>query len=492
MSLTKKTTVGILWNFVDQLLRRGMASIVTLLLARLLLPEDFGLMAMVLVFLTIASAMMDSGFQQAILRLPALGPRDASTAFFSNIGFGVVAYVLLYLSAPLIADFYAEPRLVVLVRIGGLVVLINAFEVIQGAMLNRALDFRTRMKAGIPGSVISGSVAVLLGWLGFGVWALAGQMLTAAFVTTALLWWWGSWRPRLTFDMDAFKAMFSFGYKMFLSRMLDVVFVNLYVLVIAKLFSASVAGLFFFADRLKELVINQLVTAIQNVTFPALASIQHDPVRLKDAYRRILQLMVYLLFPGVLLMAALARPLFEALFPDRWLDAVPYLQLMCIAAVMHPLSALNLNVLQVKGRSDLFLGLEVIKKLLICVVLVFTWQHGVIAILIGQIVVAVLSYIPNAWFSRTLIDYSIREQCADFLPSLMLSSAIALCCWLAVEHLAASPDWSPWAALLGLGCLSGASYLLLSCLLRFPAWQSGVGLIRDRLSQRKVENLHAS
>jgi O-antigen/teichoic acid export membrane protein len=348
------------------------------------------------------------------------------------------------------------------------------------------------MKAGIPGSVISGSVAVLLGWLGFGVWALVGQMLTAAFVTTALMWWWGSWRPHLTFDMDAFKAMFSFGYKMFLSRMLDVVFVNLYVLVIAKLFAASVAGLFFFADRLKELVLNQLVAAIQNVTFPALASIQHDPVRLKDAYRRILQLMVYLLFPGVLLMAALARPLFEALFPDRWLDAVPYLQLMCIAAVMYPLSSLNLNVLKVKGRSDLFLGLEVIKKLLICVVLALTWQHGVIAILIGQIVVAVLSYIPNAWFSRTLIDYSIREQCADFLPSLMLSSVIALCCWLAVEHLAASPDWSPWAALLGLGCLSGASYLLLSCLLRFPAWQSGVGLIRDRLSQRKVENLHAS
>ena len=307
MSLSNKTAIGILWNFSDQLLRRGMASLVTLLLARLLVPEDFGLLAMVLVFLTIASAMMDSGLQQAILRMPTLGPRDASTAFFSNIAFGVLAYGLLYASAPLIADFYAEPRLIVLVRIGGIVVLINSFEVIQGAMLNRALDFRTRMKAGIPGSVVSGGVAVLLGWLGFGVWALVGQMLTAALVTTALMWWWGSWRPRLEFDVVSFKAMFRFGYKMFLSRMLDVLFVNLYVLLIAKLFSASVAGLFFFAERLKELVINQLVTAVQNVTFPALASIQADPVRLKSAYRQILQVMVYLLFPAMLLLAALHR-----------------------------------------------------------------------------------------------------------------------------------------------------------------------------------------
>lgn len=486
MSLSNKTAIGILWNFSDQLLRRGMASLVTLLLARLLVPEDFGLLAMVLVFLTIASAMMDSGLQQAILRMPTLGPRDASTAFFSNIAFGMLAYGLLYASAPLIADFYAEPRLIVLVRIGGIVVLINSFEVIQGAMLNRALDFRTRMKAGIPGSVVSGGVAVLLGWLGFGVWALVGQMLTAALVTTALMWWWGSWRPRLEFDVVSFKAMFRFGYKMFLSRMLDVLFVNLYVLLIAKLFSASVAGLFFFAERLKELVINQLVTAVQNVTFPALASIQEDPVRLKSAYRQILQVMVYLLFPAMLLLAALAEPLFLTLLPERWLAAVPYLQLMCIAAVMYPLSTLNLNVLNVKGRSDLFLGLEIVKKVLICAVLAVTWRHGVMAILIGQIVVAVVSYIPNAWFSRELINYSIREQLADFLPALLLATAVAGTTWWAVPALLVI--WPAPVVLVVSGLLAGAAYLLLSCWLRFAAWQFGAGWIQERLSQRKVGN----
>ncbi|WP_158774252.1 lipopolysaccharide biosynthesis protein [Cobetia sp. L2A1] len=488
MSLTNKTAIGILWNFSDQLLRRGMASLVTLLLARLLLPEDFGLLAMVLVFLTIASAMMDSGLSQAILRIPTLAPADASTAFFSNIAFGALAYALLFAAAPMIAGFYEEPRLVLLVRIGGLVVLINAFEVIQGAMLNRALDFRTRMKAGIPGSVISGVAAVLLGWLGYGVWALVGQMLIAALVTTALLWWWGTWRPSWMFDMTSFKGMFSFGYKMFLSSMLDVVFVNLYILLVAKLFAASVAGLFFFAERLKELVINQLVTAVQNVTFPALASIQHDPALLKMAYRRILQVMVYLLFPTMLLLAALAEPLFVTLLPERWLSAVPYLQLMCIAAVMHPLSALNLNVLKVKGRSDLFLGLEVVKKVLICVVLAFTWRHGVMAILVGQIVVAVLSYIPNAWFSRGLINYSIGEQLADFMPSLLLSSGIALATWLIEPYL----PWSPVMKLLLLSVLAGGLYLLLSCLLRFSAWQYGAAWVQERLSQRKVENLNAS
>jgi O-antigen/teichoic acid export membrane protein len=424
MSLSAKTTTGILWNFSEQLARRGVGIFVTLLLARFLVPEDFGLVAMMAVFLALGGSLMDSGFREALIRLENVTQKDYATAFYANLVLGLISYGVLFAAAPTIAEFYEEPRLVELIRVASLTVIIMSFQVVQVASLSRKLNFKAQLKASFPASVISGIVAVYLAYIGWGVWALVSQTILNALLHTVLLWKMEGWRPTREFSWPSIKGMYNFGYKLFLSGVLDTVFQNLYVIVIAKVFSAPVAGLYFFANKIKELIVQQLVRSIQTVTYPALASVQNDNARLKQGYKKIVILMTIILFPGVLFTAALAEPIFQLLLPDKWSPAVPYFQLLCIVAVMMPLHSINLNILKVKGRSDLFLYLEIIKKAVHAITLLITFRYGVTAILIGQIVISFLNYIPNSYFSSKLLGYSLREQISDFFP-ILVSAALA-------------------------------------------------------------------
>src|SRR5690606_17988308 len=430
MSLAAKTTTGVLWNFGQQLATRGVGILVTLLLARFLVPEDFGLVAMMAVFLALGSSLMDSGFREALIRLENITQEDYATAFYANIVLGLVSYGILFAAAPAIAGFYAEQRLVDLIRVASLSVIVMSFQVVQVASLSRKLNFKAQLKASLPASVISGVVAVALAYVGLGVWALVSQMLLNALMQTALLWKMEGWRPTRQFSWPSLKGMYNFGYKLFLSGVLDTVFQNLYVIVIAKVFSAPVAGLYFFANKIKELIVQQLVRSIQAVTYPALASVQNDDARLKQGYKKIVVLMTVTLFPGILFTAALAGPLFHILLPEKWYPAVPYFQLLCLVALMMPLHSVNVNILKVKGRSDLFLYLEVVKKIVHGVTLLVTYRYGVTAILAGQIMISFLNYIPNSYFSSRLLGYGVEEQVRDFGPILLAASVAALCGYL--------------------------------------------------------------
>lgn len=425
MSLTAKTTTGLIWNFSQQLATRGVSILVTLLLARFLVPEDFGLLAMMAVFLALGSSLMESGFREALIRLERVTQEDYATAFYANLLLGLISYCILFIAAPLIANFYEEPRLIDLIRVASLTVIIMSFQVIQVASLSRKLNFKVQLKASLPASIISGAIAVYMAYIGLGVWALVSQLLLNALIQTALLWRVEGWRPTLQFSWPSIKGMYNFGYKIFLSGILDTVFQNLYVIVIAKVFSAPIAGLYFFANKIKELIINQLVRSIQAVTYPALASIQKDDMRLKQGYKKIVILMTMILFPGVLFTAALAEPIFQIILPQKWFPAVPYFQLLCIASLMMPLHSINLNILKVKGRSDLFLYLEIIKKAINGLVLLAVFRYGIYAILIGQIITSFINYIPNSYFSSKILNYSIKEQVSDFLPILIIASVVA-------------------------------------------------------------------
>ena len=259
MTLRKKTITGIIWNFAEQIARKGIGVVITLLLARFLTPSDYGLVAMMAVFLAIANSLMDSGFKQALIRLEGAGQRDFNTAFYANLALGAVSYVLLFLAAPFIATFYNEPRLVLLIRIAGINIIIQSFQVVQTAALSRDLNFKAQLQATVPAGIFSGLIALGLAYMGYGVWALIVQMILASFITTALLWHLQGWRPSLIVSRHSLASMYNFGYKLFLSGLLDTVFRNLYVIVIAKLFTASVAGCYFFAAKLRDLVIGQLV-----------------------------------------------------------------------------------------------------------------------------------------------------------------------------------------------------------------------------------------
>lgn len=424
-TLREKTLTGVAWNLGEQFAVKGISVLVTLLLAYFLSPEDFGLVAMMAVFISIASSLMDSGFKQALIRLPEARQVDLNTAFYANIILGLVAYSLLFFIAPLISDFYAEERLTVLIRVAGLVVVINVFQVVQYACLSRALNFRVQFRAALPASIISAVVAIAMAYSGFGVWALIAQMLVSAAMIIIFLWLQYLWRPTLSWSFSSLKSMYQFGYKLFLADLLDVVFRNLYVVVIAKIFSVSIAGLYFFADKIKELLILRVVTSIQNVTYPALVKVGSSDEKLKLGYKKLIIFTSFVLSPLVLILASLAQPIFIMLLADKWQPASYYFQLMCIAGVLIPMHALNLNILKVKGRSDLSLMIEVVKKILQVAILLVSVNYGVIGILYGQIINSVLALGLNSYFSGMLISYRLDEQLSDFIPHILLSGLIA-------------------------------------------------------------------
>nr|WP_246293957.1 lipopolysaccharide biosynthesis protein [Desulfobacter latus] len=475
MSLTQKTITGIIWNVAEQVARKGTGVIITLLLARFLVPADFGLIAMMAVFLAVAQSLMNSGFKQALIRFKDARQVDFNTAFYANVSLGIISYLLLFLAAPFISEFYNEPRLTLLVRVAGLNIIIHSFEIVQSAVLSRKLNFKAQLQATLPAGIISGLIAVAMAYAGLGVWALIFQILLSSLLITVFLWKIQGWRPSLSFSKESLKSMYSFGYKLFLSGLLNTIFLNLYIVVIAKLFAASIAGQYFFAKKIKDIVNSQLVSSIQTVTYPALASIQDDDKRLKAGYRKVIQITTFILFPSMLLLAALARPLFMVLLPDKWLPAVPYLQLMCLGGVMFPLHTINLNILQVKGRSDLFLYLEIIKKTLTVIILYISYRYGVTGILIGQIIGSVLAYIPNSYFSAKLINYSALEQIADVLPSLGLSVVVALL-------IVAADSLTYWPAIVGLivfGLAAVGLYLAGAHVLKLqPYWVAREMLVR--------------
>jgi O-antigen/teichoic acid export membrane protein len=477
MSLAKKTTLGIFWNFAEQLSRRGIGIVITLLLARFLTPDDYGLVAMIAVFLAIASSLMDLGFNQALIRKSNATEDDFNTAFYMNLLLGGLSYALLFICAPLIAAFYEEPGLTVLVRVIGITILINSFQIVQISTLSRNLNFKAQLKATVPATIISGLAAVIMAYNGFGVWALVFQTIISSLLVTAFLWSMDIWKPSLVFSKRSLAEMFGFGSKLFLSGLLDIIFKNIYIVVIAKMFTTAIAGHYFFASRIKELVLYQLVTSIQTVTYPALSTLQDDDIRLKAGYRKVIQVTTFGLFPVLAILAALAEPLFVAFLTEKWLPAVPYLQLMCIAGLMYPLHSINLNILKVKGRSDLFLRLEIIKKIITVVILFISIQFGVMGILVGQIISSVLSYLPNSYYSGKLIDYPAGEQIQDFLPGLILSGVIAILVYFAVE----ASTLPALTELMLFGTLAGIMYVMASYTFKLEALGFAEQLVRDKL-----------
>lgn len=475
-TLRHKTITGIIWTFFEQIFRVGIQTVTTIILAWFLLPEDFGLMAMIAVFFAIATSLMDSGFTQALIRKKEISQIDYSTAFYTNLVLGLLVYALLFASAPFIASFYDETRLIVLVRVLGLVVIINSFQLVQVADLTRKLNFKVQFKVTLPSAIFSGVVAVFMAATGFGVWSLVAQMLISSFSATALYWIINKWRPSKDFSVESLNEMFGFGSKLLASGLIDTVFQNIYVIVIGKLFSVTLVGYYFFAQRIQMLVVTQLTGAVQKVTYPALSSIQDDNTALKVFYRRIIQVVTYVVFPCMIALAVLAKPLFSLMLKDNWLPAVPYLQLLCIAGLLYPLHAINLNILKVKGRSDLFLYLEIVKKLMIVTIILISVRFGIFGILIGQIVSSVLAYIPNSYFSIKLINYSVSEQFHDFIPTLLLAVAMGLIMYATGLVL----PFGDFAYILVIGLGGATFYVLTNYLLKMPAQELMLQIIKEQ------------
>ncbi|WP_263009860.1 MULTISPECIES: lipopolysaccharide biosynthesis protein [unclassified Shewanella] len=414
--LASKTKKGLQWSALERFLTQGIQLAITLYLARLLGPTAFGLVGMLAVFIAIANVFVDSGFTSALIRKTDRTESDLVTAFYYNIAMAGLCYFALYISAPLVADFYQQAELQTLLRILGLVVLINAFTLIPRVKLNVAMDFKTQAKISVLSVLISGPTAIILAINGYGVWALVAQTLLNASCATFLFNLFAPWLPRGRITKHAFNYLFGYGSKLLLSGLLDVTYNNLYQIIIGKKFSPAVVGQFTQANQLASVPVSTLTGIIQRVTFPLFSQLQDDPDKMASAYRQTLTLSAMVIFPLIVALGLIAKPLFTTLLGEQWQGAAALLSVLCLGYMLYPIHSINLNLLQVTGRSDLFLKLEVMKKVIGVTVLLLSIPYGVLAMCLGFTLASYLALILNTYYTAKLTHLSQWQQCKDILP----------------------------------------------------------------------------
>lgn len=474
-SLKEKTVRGVMWSSIDRFSSQGIQFLFSILIARLLQPSDYGVVAMLNIFLAVSQAFVDSGFGAALIRKQDRTETDFSTVFYFNIAVGLFFYAVLWAAAPAIAAFYDIPLLTDVTRVVALSFVFSAFSGVQRARLSIAIDFKTGAKISVITVTLTGVAGLWMAYSGFGVWALAIQQAFTALLRTVLLWAYVRWKPMLVFSWKSFREMFSFGSKLLASALLDTIYCNLYTLVIGKAFSPQALGLYSRAGSFVQFPSSNLTGVLQNVTFPVLSSIQNEPERLADAYRRLLCLSAFIVFPLMVGMAAVADPLVRIVLTDKWSGAIYLLQILCFGLMWYPIHAINLNLLQVKGRSDFFLKLEVVKKVQGVIILCATLPLGLVAMCYGQVAGSLLSLIYNTYYTKKLIGYGYFAQMRDLLHILLLSLAMGVVVWIAVRLLP-----TLWLQLT-LGTAGGVVfYIGVARLLHFEEWTELVGLIRKR------------
>ena len=429
-SLKKKTAVGVLWSGVERFSAQGIRFLVVIVLARLLTPKDFGLIAMMAIFLGLAQSLVDSGFSQALVRKQDRTETDNCTVFYFNIVVGLILYLILYITAPFVSSFYDEPQLTKIMRVVSTVVIINSFSVVQRALFTTSVNFKVQAYATIFSAVLSGIIGIIMAYQGFGVWTLVAQQIIAAFINTLALWFYSSWRPVLLYSWRSFRELFSFGSKMLLSGLLDTVYVNLYRIVIGKIYNATNLGYYNNAQHFAELPSSNITSILQRVTYPVLCSIQGEKKRLVKVYRQLLRLSAFIVFPLMCTLAAVASPLIDVLLGEKWHFVATLLVPLCFGMMWYPIHAINLNLLMVAGRSDLFLKLEVIKKILGVTILVSSIPFGLVMMCYATIASSLLCLFINTYYTKKLIGVGFFMQIYDIMPTLILS--ISMWCIVSV------------------------------------------------------------
>jgi len=425
--LRQKIVSGLFWSAVERFGQQGIQFVITIIIARILTPADYGLIGMISIFMGVSMSFINSGFGQALIQRQNATHIDESTIFFFNIFLGFIFFFILFFVAPLIAAFYKQPILTLLIRVMALNLIINSFSIVQNALITKTIDFKRLTKISLISVVISGTVGIILAIKGFGVWSLVVQLIVSNLVKTILLWLFSKWRPLLVFSVASFKSLFSFGSKLLASGLLNQIFDNIYNLVIGKIYTPASLGYYTQAKRIQEMPVNNSISILQRVTYPIYATIQDETTRLKTVYRKTIKAIVMINFPLMIGIMICAYPLIKVLLTDKWLQAVPYLQLLCIIGLFLPLSSVNLNILKVKGRTDIFFYLEIAKKIIITLAILITFRYGIYIMIFGQVCTSFIAHFLNIYYSGRLINYNIHEQLNDIAPYLFLSVGVGIC-----------------------------------------------------------------
>jgi O-antigen/teichoic acid export membrane protein len=420
-TLKQKFISGTIWTVTERLSLQILQLIVSIILSRLLGPSEYGLIGMLTIFIALSQSVIDSGFGSALIQKKDADQIDTSSIFFLNIIIGFILTITLILTAPLIANFYNQPELINITRVLSLNLIINSFGLVQTALLSKSMDFKAQMKASLIAASTSGLIGIALAYNGFGVWSLVIQMVLNYFIRVILIWNVSRWRPSLVFSSASIKSMFPFGSRMLLTGLVDTFFLNIYNAFIGKIYSSTTLGFYTRATVFVNAAVLATSLSIEKVTYSALAPYQDEISTLKQAYRKTIRFSVFLHFPLMVSLIVLADPMIRFLLTDKWAQSIPYFQLLCVSGIFYPLQLLNLNILKVKGRSDLVLKLGIIQKLMVILAIFITFRYGIMFLIYGQIITSIFSFFIYSFYSGRMIMYSQINQLKDLLPFMVMA-----------------------------------------------------------------------
>jgi O-antigen/teichoic acid export membrane protein len=461
--LKRKAIVGVFWGFLDRAGSQSIGFIITLFLARILLPSDFGLVAMASVVVGITRIFIDSGLNDSLIQKQACSEVDFNTVFYFNVATSLFLFGVIYLSAPVIASFFGYPELVPIIRVIGLKPFIAGLSMVQLAILQKEMLFSSIVKARLPSFVVSGGIGLLMAWYGYGVWSLIVQSLLESFLFLLILWRLASWRPGLTFNFDLFKFHWKHGSRLLIINALGAVYRNIFSIIIGKYFSAAQLGYYSRADSFKTIVVNNTSGLLQTVSYPVLSKFQGDNHQLKKAYRKTIQINFFFLLPILCLLSVGASPIIEWLLTSKWLPVAPILVILMFTAALSPFNSINLNILKVKRRTDLLLKIDLLNKAILLILVAVATTISFEFLILTNLLIAIIAMLINSYFVNRMINYSLREQFED-LWALWLAIVLAGGVACATQRLLA--DFGLFWHVFFLGLTVVTSYLVLILFLR--------------------------
>ena len=425
-SLKDKTIKGTAWSAADAILGQGITFLVGLVLARLLSPEEYGLIGICMIFISVLNGIVDSGFSNALIRKNNASDTDYNTMFIANMLASVFLYIVLFLASSWISVFFDRSELTSLIRVVGLILFANALSITQNTILTKRIDFKTKTKASVVSSLISGIIGVIMALSNFGVWSLVGQVLSKQITYTFCLWILNHWWPTFTFSSKSFYYMWGFGWKLMVSGLLNTLWNQLYQVVVGKFYSPFTLGQYTRGREYAGLLSSNLTTIIQRVSFPVLCQLQDDKSRMVEGYRKVIKMTMFVSVLGLFTLGAISEPLLYCMIGPQWYEASTYLPLICILMTLYPLHAINLNMLQVLGRSDIFLYLEIIKKIIGLFPLIVGIYIGIYWMLVSSIFISIISLFLNSWYTGKKLNYGMIEQIKDISHIYLIAISISI------------------------------------------------------------------
>ena len=427
--LKRKTIKGFFWSSLESIFSQGQGIIFGIFLARLLSPQEFGLIGMITIFISIAQVFVDSGLSQSLIRKQNCTTQDYSTIFWVNLTIGLLSYVIIWFAAPYISRFYNKPELVSLTRVTSLAIIIGSVTLIQQTMLTKEIDFKTITKSSTIGTFVSGVTSLLLAYWGFGVWSLVWRTIINQFVRSALLWNWHKWWPKFYYSKHILKEHFAFSSNILLISIVAALYKSFYNLIIGKNYSDKVLGYYTNADQYSSMPSTSISSITNKVSYPVLSGMQNDNEKLKASIGKLITNVMYISFVIMFGLAAIARPLFVIVLGSKWLPSVVIFQALCFAYAISPMHVINHNIMKIKGRSDLFLKTEIIKYLIFTPLLVLGAIYGIAILIAGIVLFYWIGYMVNGMYARRLIGYSFIDQSIDFLPVMGIAIVPAILTW---------------------------------------------------------------